>query len=73
MGMPDITYECHEAETSYRVIPNPDSTPGVGFKHGATLQWKDSGEDWRDNWFIAPEAMEAIGQALIMAAKDHNQ
>lgn len=71
MARPDVTYECHEAVTSYRLIPNPDAAPGDGSRHGAALQWKDEGQDWQGALFIAPEAMEALGIALLEAAKDH--
>ena len=73
MGVPDITYECHEAVTSYRLIPDPNGPPGEGFKWGAALQWRDEGQPWHDTWTIAPEAMEALGHALLMAAKDHTK
>lgn len=71
MAKPDVVYECHEADTSYRLVPNPDAPPGEGYRHGAALQWKDPGQDWRGTWMIAPEAMEALGLALLEASKDH--
>lgn len=74
MGKPDVVYECHESlDVSYRVAPNPDAIPGVGFKHGAELLFSnDGGENWNTKacLFIAPESMEAIGIALIEASKD---
>lgn len=73
MGKPDIVYECHEAETSYRLCPNPDAEPGVGYRHGAILLHDGDGNGdwvWQASFFIAPEAMEAIGLALLEAARD---
>jgi len=72
MGKPDVTYECHEADTSYRLAPNPDAPPGAGFSHGATLFHDDGSGNWvlKTQFFIAPEALEALGLALLEAAKD---
>jgi hypothetical protein len=69
MGKPDIVYECHEAETSYRLRPNPDGEPGVGFTFGGSLEWSD-GDSWTGEFFISPKAMEALGLALLEASKD---
>ena len=73
MGLPDVIYECHEAVTSYRLIPNPVTALGGGYKYGAALQWKDDGADWQNSFHIAPEAMEALGHALLLAAKDYRK
>ena len=70
MGKPDIIYECHEGDTAYRIQPNPDAQPGVGFRNGAVLTWSDNGREWDGHFFIAPEALEAVGIALTEAAKD---
>jgi len=72
MGKPDITYECHEGVTSYRLSPNPDAEPGVGYRHGAILVWGNDGDwNYQSQFFIGPESMEALGLALLEAAKDH--
>lgn len=70
MGKPDIVYECHEAEVAYRLRPNPDAETGIGYRYGAVIDWADEPQKWQDNFFIAPEAMEALGLALLEAAKD---
>lgn len=71
MGMPDVTYECHEADTAYRIRPNPDAPPGEGYKHGAVMEWMDDPKDgWSGYFFIAPEAIEAMALAFNKAAED---
>lgn len=71
MSRPDITYHSNDADTSYRLRPNPDAEPGTGFVHGAVLEWSDHMDSsWNGYFFVSPEAMEALGLALIEAAKD---
>ena len=72
MSKPDIVYECHEGVTAYRLKPNPDAPPSTGFTRGAVMEWSD-GDKWCGNFFIAPEALEAMGIALTEAAKDEAQ
>ena len=53
--------------TSYRVRPNPDG--GDGYTSGAALEWSDDGNDWKGYFFVAPEVLEALGNALLAAAE----
>lgn len=56
----------HTDGTAYRLRPNPDSEGG--FRHGAALEWSDDGgKTWTGYFFIAPEAMAAIGKVLVEA------
>lgn len=57
-------------ETLYRVSPNPDATPNEGFKHGAVISFSDLPDRWVGHFFIGPKSLEAMGEALIEAAKD---
>lgn len=58
----------HTDATMYRLRPNPDSEGG--FHNGAALEWsEDGGKTWTGYFFIAPEAMGAIGVALAEAGE----
>lgn len=70
MAKPDVIYEVHESDTSYRFSPNPDAPPGFGFRHGGVLEWRDSPNGWDGSFFIAPNAIDALAQAFAAAAKD---
>lgn len=53
--------------TTYRLRPNPDVDSG--YSAGAVLEWSDDGgKTWTGYFFIAPEAMAAIGKALVEAS-----
>jgi hypothetical protein len=63
--------------TMYRVRENPDAAPGNNA--GLVLEWKDPTDSklipsmdsqWKDYFFIAPDAIEPIAQALLRIAKD---
>ena len=55
--------------TMYRVRENPDAAPGNNA--GLVLEWKEPTDaQWKDYFFIAPDAIEPIAQALLRIAKD---
>lgn len=52
---------------TYRLRPNPDAEGG--FRSGAFLDWTKDGS-WNGHFYIAPEALEALGLSLLEAAKE---
>jgi hypothetical protein len=49
----------------YRLRPNPESQ--TGFAHGAILEWSQDGEQWQDYFFLPPEIIKPLAQALLAA------
>jgi hypothetical protein len=68
----DTIFETHaDEDTIYRLIPNPDSEPGTGFRGGAVLQWRDrSSKDdkWNDHFFVSPAAFSDMSEMFARAA-----
>lgn len=57
----------HTDHTLYRLRPNPDAAGG--YENGGVLEWSDDGEEWNDHFFIAPEALRALANALLEASE----
>jgi hypothetical protein len=70
MAKYDVIYEYSNGETAYRIRPNPDAGSGSGYEFGGVLEWKDVGEkEWSGYFFLAPDSIAALGEALIEASK----
>ena len=58
-----------DADTIYRVKPNPDAD--FGSDCGIVLEWSDDGKEWRGHFFVPPEVVNLLAEAIIKCRDDN--
>ena len=54
----------------YRVRPNPDVAPG--HNGGVIIEYSDNGKDWEGYFFVSPDCVLSLSDALRQAAAAHH-